>query len=42
VPLPEAQEGDWLLFFAMGAYVTGVSTLFNGYGGWDTVAVSTL
>jgi len=35
-------EGDWLLFSAMGAYVTGVSTRFNGYGDWQTALVAGL
>ncbi|MDG1116306.1 MAG: alanine racemase [Flavimaricola sp.] len=35
-------EGDWILFSAMGAYVTGVSTRFNGYGAWETIPVLTL
>jgi ornithine decarboxylase len=35
-------EGDWLLWPSMGAYVTGVSTRFNGYGTWDTVTLPSL
>ena len=43
IPLPMSLEpGDWLLFRAMGAYMFGVTTRFNGYGTWDNVAVSTL
>ena len=43
IPLPMSLEpGDWLLFRAMGAYMFGVTTRFNGYGTWDSVAVSTL
>jgi ornithine decarboxylase len=34
--------GDWLLFRAMGAYLYGVTTRFNGYGTWESVAVSAL
>lgn len=34
--------GDWLLFRAMGAYMFGVTTRFNGYGIWDSVAVTNL
>jgi ornithine decarboxylase len=35
-------EGDWLVFASMGAYLTGVTTRFNGYGGYDTQAVKML
>jgi ornithine decarboxylase len=35
-------EGDWLIWQSMGAYVTGVSTTFNGYGAWETVTVERL
>ena len=43
VALPDTiAPGDWLLFQAMGAYVYGVTTRFNGYGIWDSVAVSAL
>ena len=34
--------GDWLLFRAMGAYLFGMTTRFNGYGTWDSVAVTDL
>ncbi len=47
--LPEAlelpsdtREDDWLLFRSMGAYLTGVTTRFNGYGRCETVTVATL
>ncbi len=33
-------EGDWIVFRSMGAYVTGVSTHFNGYGVWRTEQVA--
>jgi ornithine decarboxylase len=43
VPLPDdLQEGDWLLWSSMGAYLTGVTTRFNGYGEWETVIVDRL
>lgn len=43
VALPVALAvGDWLLFRAMGAYMFGVTTRFNGYGTWDSVAVAQL
>jgi len=35
-------EGDWLIFAAMGAYVQGMSSRFNGYGDWRQVAVAAL
>ncbi|NDU99449.1 type III PLP-dependent enzyme [Pseudoroseicyclus tamaricis] len=38
----DVEEGDWLLFSAMGAYLYGVNTAFNGYGAWDEVSVSSL
>ncbi|MGZ9811105.1 type III PLP-dependent enzyme [Pseudoroseicyclus sp. H15] len=38
----DVEEGDWLIFSAMGAYLFGVNTAFNGYGAWDEVAVSSL
>ena len=41
ISLPLSLEpGDWLLFRAMGAYMFGVTTRFNGYGVWDSIAVS--
>ncbi|MGR3466971.1 MAG: type III PLP-dependent enzyme [Shimia sp.] len=41
--LPETiAEGDVILFQAMGAYVTGVDTRFNGYGDRRTVTVTRL
>ena len=43
VSLPgDIAEGDWLLFDGMGAYLTGVTTRFNGYGARDTVEVQKL
>ncbi|MBI1415949.1 MAG: type III PLP-dependent enzyme [Limimaricola sp.] len=43
VPLPvDTAPGDVMLFRGMGAYVTGVSTRFNGYGDWRTVSVASL
>ena len=36
------EEGDWLLFKSMGAYLTGVTTRFNGYGDCMTVTVDDL
>ena len=43
VPLPaDLAPGDWLLFGAMGAYLTGMTTRFNGYGQWQTVRVAAL
>ncbi|WP_373354656.1 type III PLP-dependent enzyme [Pseudoroseicyclus sp. CXY001] len=38
----DVEEGDWLLFSAMGAYLFGVNTAFNGYGTWDEVSVASL
>ncbi len=35
-------EGDWILFRSMGAYLTGVTTRFNGYGNRETVQVRRL
>ncbi|NBT31888.1 MAG: type III PLP-dependent enzyme [Rhodobacteraceae bacterium] len=35
-------EGDYLLFWSTGAYLNGVTTLFNGYGARDTVFVASL
>ena len=33
LPLPaDLAEGDWIVFAAMGAYLSGVTTRFNGYG----------
>ena len=43
VALPgDLAEGDWLLFDGMGAYLTGVTTAFNGYGARETVIVDRL
>lgn len=43
LPLPaDTQEGDFLLFASTGAYLTGVSTRFNGYGLWRTATVAGL
>ena len=43
IALPETLEpGDWLLFRAMGAYMFGVTTRFNGYGTWENVSVTDL
>ena len=43
IALPQTLEsGDWLLFRAMGAYMFGVTTRFNGYGTWESVSVTTL
>jgi ornithine decarboxylase len=43
LPLPTAlRQGDWLLFGSMGAYLTGITTQFNGYGDWETVTVESL
>ena len=36
------EEGEWLLFRSMGAYLTGVTTRFNGYGRCETVTVARL
>lgn len=38
----DLREGDYLVFSSMGAYVTGVSTDFNGYGQRITVPVKSL
>ncbi len=38
----DVAEGDWILFSSMGAYVTGLSTRFNGYGDWETIWVTAL
>ena len=35
-------EGDWILFRSMGAYLTGMTTRFNGYGDWRSVTVDAL
>jgi len=35
-------EGDYILFSAMGAYVIGLTALFNGYGALDTAVVQRL
>lgn len=35
-------EGDWIIWQAMGAYLTGVTTRFNGYGQWTTAMVQAL
>lgn len=35
-------EGDWIVFRSMGAYVTGVTTRFNGYGSIEMVTLDTL
>ena len=35
-------EGDWILFRSMGAYLTGMTTRFNGYGDWRSVTVDSL
>ena len=43
IALPaDLATGDWLLFRAMGAYMFGVTTRFNGYGTWENVAVTRL
>lgn len=43
IALPaDLAEGDHLLFPATGAYLEGVSTRFNGYGGWLQVVVERL
>ena len=34
--------GDWIVFSATGAYLNGVTTMFNGYGGRTTVPVTQL
>lgn len=38
----DIKEGDWILFQSMGAYLTGVTTRFNGYGARETVEVDQL
>ena len=38
----DLSEGDWILFRSMGAYLTGMTTRFNGYGDWHTVTVQSL
>ncbi len=41
VALPaDLAEGDWIVFAATGAYLNGVTTMFNGYGARDTVTVA--
>ncbi len=41
VDLPtDLAVGDWIVFGATGAYLNGVTTQFNGYGGRDTVVVT--
>ena len=35
-------EGDYILFSAMGAYVIGLTALFNGYGALETATVRSL
>ncbi|OUD10549.1 ornithine decarboxylase [Marivivens niveibacter] len=35
----DVAEGDWIIFRSMGAYVTGVTTRFNGYGAFQTQVV---
>ena len=35
-------EGDWIVFGSMGAYLTGMTTRFNGYGEWSVVTVAAL
>ncbi len=43
LPLPATiAEGDWIVLRSMGAYVTGVTTRFNGYGDVAAVTVSLL
>ncbi len=43
LPLPaDMEEGDWVLFGSMGAYLTGVTTRFNGYGEWTTAIVKSV
>lgn len=43
VDLPvDLASGDWIVFSATGAYLNGVSTMFNGYGGRTTVMVTDL
>ena len=38
----DVRAGDWVLFKSMGAYVTGVTTAFNGYGAHRDITVSGL
>ena len=38
----DLSEGDWILFRSMGAYLTGMTTRFNGYGDWQTAIVQSL
>ncbi|MEX0969354.1 MAG: type III PLP-dependent enzyme [Paracoccaceae bacterium] len=41
--LPDTlREGDYILFSAMGAYVIGLTALFNGYGALETATVRRL
>lgn len=43
VMLPDSlATGDWIIWTAMGAYLTGMTTRFNGYGQWRTVTVAAL
>jgi ornithine decarboxylase len=43
MPLPaDLATGDWLVFGSMGAYLTGLTTRFNGYGDFQTVEVAGL
>ena len=43
LPLPfDLAEGDWIVFSAMGAYLNGVTTRFNGYGDRFSVTVDHL
>lgn len=43
LPLPrDLAEGDWIVFAAMGAYLSGVTTRFNGYGDRISVQVDHL
>lgn len=42
-PMPDdLAEGDWIVFGSMGAYLTGMTTRFNGYGQWDCVEVASV
>ncbi len=38
----DIDEGDWIVFRSMGAYVTGVTTRFNGYGDFVSATVKDL
>jgi ornithine decarboxylase len=38
----DLSEGDWIIFRSMGAYLTGMTTRFNGYGDWRSVTVNSL